>query len=883
MNNTKTILLVEDEARLATEQEQTLRKYGHEVVVVATGEKAVERARTIPNIDLILMDINLGGGMDGAETAEIILGEKDIPLLFLLSSARPEEAEKAGRVASYGYVVKELGETVLTSAINMAFKLNEAHREIKEREEEHRLLFESASSAIFIAQDNMMKIVNHALTKMSGYSVEALTTRPFTSFIHPDDIVMIADRYTRRLRGEPVESNYVFRIVTAEGVPRWVEIRSVLTSWKGRAATLNYLIDVTERRLAQEALKASEEKYRQIFEGATEGIYQTTPDGRFLNMNPAFAKMFGYTSPEEMITTVTNIGQERYVDPMDRDRLVQMSSQYNNVEGFETEVYRKDGSRFWISINTHAVRDAEGNILHLEGTATDITERRRAEQEILGERSKLKTLSDNAPFGMALIDSKGRLTYINRKFTEIFGYSLSDVPDGKAWLRKIYPESGYRHTVISAWREDLRDAGPGERRPRVFTATCKDGAQKTIQFIFSILASGECLFTYEDITELRQLENQLRQAQKTEAIGTLAGGIAHDFNNILTALMGYAALIQLKMDTSDPLRSYVDEIFVASQKAVDLTRSLLTFSRQQSVTLVPLDMNHTIRAAEKLLRRLLTEDIELCTSLTGDDTIVMADKSQVDQILFNLVTNARDSMPKGGTLTIETAITIMYDTFTKTHGFGEAGKYVEITVSDTGTGMDDVTKEKIFDPFFTTKEIGKGTGLGLATVYGIVKRHSGYITVESTRDQGTTFHVYLPAIERKVDERRDVAVPIKTGKETVLIAEDNEDVRRVMREALREHGYVIIEATDGQDAVETFKQHQNIDLIVIDSVMPKKNGREAYEEIRRMDPHVKVLFTSGYTKDVILDKGIEEKEFNFIAKPLLLDKFLEKVREVLDG
>ncbi len=883
MNDTKTILLVEDETRIGAEQERTLKKYGYEVIAVASGEKAIEKARTIPNIDLILMDIDLGDGMDGAETAEIILKEKDIPILFLLSSARPEEAEKAERIASYGYVVKELGETVLNSAINMAFKLNEAYRELKEREEEHRLLFESASSGIFIAQDSMMKIVNHALTKMSGYSAETLTARPFTSFIHPDDIDMIIDRYTRRLRGEPVESNYVFRIVTAKAVTRWVEITSVLTSWKGRPATLNYLIDVTERKMAQEALRTSEEKYRQIFEGATEGIYQTTPDGRYLNMNPAFARMFGYPSPQEMIATVMNIGQERYVDPEDRDRLVRMLSEHNNVEGFEAEVYRKDGSRFWISINTHAVSDAAGNILHLEGTAVDITERRHAEEEILGERSKLKTLSDNAPFGMALINRRGRLTYINGKFTEIFGYSLSDVPDGKTWLRKIYPESAYRHTVISAWREDLKDARPGERRPRVFTATCKDGAPKAIQFIFSVLASGEYLFTYEDITELRQLENQLRQAQKTEAIGTLAGGIAHDFNNILTALMGYAALIQLKMDTSDPLRSYVDQIFVASQKAVDLTRSLLTFSRQQSVTLVPLDMNNTIKAAERLLRRLLTEDIELRTSLTNNDTIVMADKSQVDQILFNLVTNARDSMPKGGTLTIETAITTMYDTFPKIHGFGEAGKYVEITISDTGTGMDDITKEKIFDPFFTTKEIGKGTGLGLATVYGIVKRHGGYITVESTPNQGTTFHVYLPVIETKIDETRDVAIAIRKGKETVLIAEDNEDVRRFMREALREHGYVIIEATDGENAVETFKQHRNIDLIIIDSVMPKKNGREAYEEIRRMDPHVKALFTSGYTKDIVLDKGIEEKEFNFIAKPLVLDKFLEKVREVLDG
>jgi len=285
---------------------------------------------------------------------------------------------------------------------------------------------------------------------------------------------------------------------------------------------------------------------------------------------------------------------------------------------------------------------------------------------------------------------------------------------------------------------------------------------------------------------------------------------------------------------------------------------------------------------KKLLTRLLTEDIELHTSLTKDATVVMADRSQMDQIFFNLVSNARDAMPKGGTLTIETDTADMDSGFIETHGFGEPGRYVLISISDTGMGMDETMREKIFDPFFTTKEPGKGTGLGLATVYGIVKQHGGYITVYSELSQGTTFCIYLPAARMKANEEQDTTIPITTGNETILIAEDNEEVRHFMREVLQEYGYKTIEAIDGEDAVYRFKKHRDIDLVVVDSVMPRKNGREVYEEIHRIDPHIKVLFTSGYTKDVVLNKGIEDKEFDFVAKPLSLDKFLHKVREVLD-
>jgi CheY-like chemotaxis protein len=254
----------------------------------------------------------------------------------------------------------------------------------------------------------------------------------------------------------------------------------------------------------------------------------------------------------------------------------------------------------------------------------------------------------------------------------------------------------------------------------------------------------------------------------------------------------------------------------------------------------------------------------------------------MDQIFFNLATNARDAMPAGGTVTIETSVAAIDSAFIDANGFGKRGMYVLISVSDTGEGMDEATQEKIFDPFFTTKGIGKGTGLGLATVYGIMKQHGGYITVDSELNLGTTFRIYFPAASADVYEAHDAATPIATGNEKILIAEDDDGVRRLMREALQECGYTIIEAVDGQDAIDKFTGHPDIDLIVVDSVMPRKNGREVYAEIHGMDPDVRVLFTSGYTRDIVLDKGIEDGQFDFIAKPLLFASFLEKVREILD-
>ncbi len=584
-----------------------------------------------------------------------------------------------------------------------------------------------------------------------------------TRFIHPEDRSLYY-RSVERAGGKGREFSHDLehRVVRRDG-----QVRHILARVRGIKDAEGRVIrryganqDVTERKEAGEALRRSEEKYRDIFERASEGIFQSTREGRFITVNPAYARMLGYDSPEELMTNVVDIGKQLYANPEDRDVSRRLSENPGALVTSENQFVRKDGRKIWVSVHARAVRDDEGRVLCFEGTMVDITEHKEAEQE--------------------------RAT----------------------------------------------------------------------------------------------LQSRLRQSQKMEAIGTLAGGVAHDFNNILTALIGYGTLLQMKMEQSDPLRLYVDQIMSASQKAANLTHSLLAFSRQQPITLTPINVNTVVKGTEKLLRRLLTEDIILKTVTRAEEHTVMADITQIDQILLNLATNARDAMPNGGTLVIETELTTLDDSFSRTHGFGEPGKYLHLSVSDTGTGMDERTKEKIFLPFFTTKEVGKGTGLGLATVYGIVKQHDGYVTVASELHKGTTFHLYFPT--RRAHPREEEPSPnrIVGGTETILVAEDNDEVRRLMTEMLVDSGYSVIEAHDGADAIENARRE--VDLLILDSVMPTKNGREAYDAIKELHPSIRVIFTSGYTRDIILDKGIEHGRYDFLAKPLQRNKLLEKVREVLD-
>ncbi len=462
------------------------------------------------------------------------------------------------------------------------------------------------------------------------------------------------------------------------------------------------------------------------------------------------------------------------------------------------------------------------------------------------------------------------------------GYSHDELVDnGISPLDLIYDDD--KKFIAEAIRKRL--AGETDYVGSVYKTVRKDGQIRTVKGLSNLLIYNgrpAVAGTIIDITREETLEAQLRQAQKMEAVGTLAGGIAHDFNNILTAIIGYGKLVQMKMAETDPLKAYVSQMLSSSEKAANLTRNLLTFSRKQIVELKPVDVGKIVKGIRRLLKSLLTEDIELNIISPGSDVTIMADMSQIEQILLNLASNAKDAMPRGGTLTIETKEIEMKDMLVDGYDYVESGRYALICVTDTGTGIDEKTRNKIFEPFFTTKEVGKGTGLGLSIVHGIVDQHHGYITVDSRLQGGTVFNIYLPAMKAVIEEEEASSPAVEGGTETILVAEDDEQVRGLTLEILNGAGYTVIEAIDGEDAIEKFLKHSDtVELLLLDVVMPRKNGKETYDEIRKTSPHMKVIFMSGYTGDVIIGKGIIEKEYDFIQKPLSPNQLLLRVKGAL--
>jgi len=381
------------------------------------------------------------------------------------------------------------------------------------------------------------------------------------------------------------------------------------------------------------------------------------------------------------------------------------------------------------------------------------------------------------------------------------------------------------------------------------------------------------------------LQDQLRQSQKMEAIGRLAGGIAHDFNNLLTVIKGYSQLSLVEIKEGDPLRGDIEEIKNAADRAADLTRQLLAFSRRQIMEMKVLDLNDLLKNLDKMLRRVIGEDIELVTPLAEDLGRVKADPGQIEQVIMNLSVNARDAMPEGGKLTIETANVELDGAYARNHVAVTPGRYVMISVSDTGVGMAPEVRDRVFDPFFTTKEKGKGTGLGLSAVYGIVKQSDGNIWVYSEPGKGTAFKIYLPRVDEPLEEAGEVVVQkeIVGRGETILVVEDEEEVRKLAVQILRRQGYTVLEASQGNETSHICEQHKGaIHLMVMDVVMPGMNGRELAKSLEPHHPEMQVLYMSGYTDNAIVHHGILEKGLNFIQKPFTLEGLLRKVREVLD-
>lgn len=774
-------------------------------------------------------------------------------------------------------------------------------------------------------------------------------------------------------------------------------------------------LDTIERRRAEDALRESEAKYRSFVEEAVVGIYQSTPDGRYLSANPFLARLLGYGSPQEMMQEVTHIGEQQYAHPRDRETFRKSIESDGTVRDFETCLVRKDGARVWVSLNVRAVRDQDGALLHYEGTLVDITERKRIERELRESEERYKTIVTAMSDLIFVIDENDRFVDVHCRSTEplavspeqflgktmaeimpapvsdVYGataaevrsagenrsyeYSLGILGETRWFMASLDLHSDGR-TIIAGIREiterkrieqelrdqteflenitnhmldlvsvtdmdavftylnpshrmlgypleemlgtsaldylhpedldpalqglaELREAPTPEKSRTVMCRyRCVDGSYLWMEIRGRVLFDKDgqpsaMFFSSREISERvraeqerERLQTQLAQVQKMESIGRLAGGVAHDFNNMLSVILGHAEMSLNALPADDPLREHLEEIQKGATRSAELTRQLLAFARKQTISPRILDLNEAVGGLLTMLRRLIGENINLIW-LPGEDLLsVKVDPSQLDQILANLCLNARDAIKDVGRITIETGTAAFDKAYCERHVEFVPGTYTMLAVTDDGCGMDAEMLARAFEPFFTTKDVGKGVGLGLATVYGIVRQNEGFINAYSEPGQGTRVTIYLPGHAGEASEPvetvdRDDSVA--RGEETILLVEDEPTILAMLGSMLNELGYTVLAGATPSEAVQLAKASPRpIDLLLTDVVMPEMNGLDLARDLSSLYPKLKLLFMSGYTANVIAHHGVLDPGVHFIQKPFSIKNLAVKIRSVLD-
>ena len=656
---------------------------------------------------------------------------------------------------------------------------------------------------------------------------------------------------------------------------------------------LTRLLPAVERELregqSRRERRHAEQEIRQLaalVRSSGDAIISMTVDSVVTSWNPAAELLFGWSAGEAIGRTVS------FLAPPDRP------GEWNETMGrlrcgavleqFETVRVSKEGKRLDVSVTLSPIHDERGQLIGASKIVRDITERKRLEDQFRLSQRRLQHVVASSPavlFTLSVVDGQASgITWTSDNLPDVFGYAPADALGQDWWLGNIHSED--RDFIIGQfqtnglWQERSTYEYRFKHGDRSFRWTrCE------IRFIPGTAGrQAEIVGSWTDITERKHLEDQFRQAQKMEAIGRLAGGVAHDFNNLLTIINGYGELVLGKLPPDDPIRHLIREIVSAGDRAAALTRQLLTFSRKAIIEPKILDLKIVVAGVDKMLRRILGEDIQLAVVIDPELGAVKADPGQIEQVIMNLVVNARDAMPQGGKLTIELLNADLDEYYSLGHPEVRPGPNVLLAVTDTGSGMDQATMARIFEPFFTTKG-EHGTGLGLATVHGIVKQSGGHVALYSEIGRGTSFKIYLPRIEAPVSPGQSPRgrAEMPHGSETVLLVEDEDGVRALSRHVLQSSGYTVLEAHDGIDAIRVAEQHTGrINLLLTDVVMPRMSGREVAEHLARIHSEMKVLFLSGYTDDAVVRHGILEAEVAFLQKPFSPTALATKVREVLD-
>jgi two-component system cell cycle sensor histidine kinase/response regulator CckA len=638
--------------------------------------------------------------------------------------------------------------------------------------------------------------------------------------------------------------------------------------------------EALKRKQAEEAWREREEKYRSILENIEEGYYEVDLSGNHTFFNDSLCRIFGY-APDKF----KGINYRQLNDEDSSRKLYEIYEKVYRtgtpVGAFDWEFKNKNGTLRYLEASVSLMKDSEGKPIGFRGVVRDITDRKQAEEALRESEEKFKSLGENAPDIIYTLALDGSFTYVNPAWKVILGYEREEVL-GKYFVDFAKHEEARNYVRIFKdirdKRETLKDVDitilHKDGSPRLFSASGAPNINK----------AGEVtgmVGLFKDITDQRRLEAQFEQAQRMEAIGTLAGGIAHDFNNLLMGIQGRTSLMLMEIDSSHPHFEHLKGTENYVKSAANLTKQLLGFARGGRYEVKPTDLNDLIQKTSKMFGR-TKKEIKIHGRYQKDVWSIEADQGQIEQVLMNLYVNAWQAMPRGGELYLQTENVILDEFYVKPFKI-EPGRYVKISVTDTGVGMDEGTRQRIFDPFFTTKEMGRGTGLGLASAYGIIKNHNGFINVYSEKEEGTTFNIYLPASGKKIIVEKKSPQGLLRGSETVLLVDDEDMIIDVGEQLLQKLGYKVFVAKNGKQATEIYKEkNDQIDMVIVDMIMPGISGGDTFDRLKEINPEIKVLLSSGYSIDgqatEILERGCD----GFIHKPFNMKQLSHKIREILD-
>jgi two-component system, cell cycle sensor histidine kinase and response regulator CckA len=864
--------------------------------VVTNLGAALERlASERPLYDVVLADLNLpdGSGLDLLAHVR----ERELPLAFVIVTGAGDQelAVVAVKSGADDYLVKRADNLCTLPRVLSAAYLS-FQKSCERRARPLRVLYCEPNSfdldltRRFLAQHAPYI---HLEVVGSGEEVLACLPRAAGGGTPPPELLLL----DYRLPG--LDALEVVKILRLE---RGLDLPIVLVTGQGteevavRALRLgvdDYLVKhngylhrlpaVLEKVQKQTELHLSEERYRSLFENNHAVMLVIDPTtGEIVDANPAAAAWYGW--PREVLcgkalSEISTLPWNELLEEIEQARL-------RNDWHFQCHHRRADGSVRDIEAFSGPVTVAGRSLLHV--IIQDVTDKVLAERELKRSEAEFCRLSqefngllDAIPDSLMLLDRELKVLWVNRVAADNIGAAAEGLAGRHCYSLWCGRDSPCESCPVLLCFES--------GSPQDVTVTKPDGRTWEIRAVPLLDGEGTVANVIElkrDISAHRKLEMMYLHAQKMESIGTLAGGVAHDFNNILTVILGLGQVTLMKMAHDDPQRRNIAGILEAGERATQLTKELLLFSRRQDSQRHPVDLNEVIGNLEKFLRRIIGEEIALKQSLHEGILPILADGNHLGQVLMNLAVNARDAMPKGGGLIIQTEQAFLDGEFVAAHGYGKPGAFALLTVSDTGTGMDEQTQQRIFEPFFSTKEVGKGTGLGLSVVYGIVQQHEGFINVYSEPGHGTTFRIYFPLLSEPARQEtlHEQDTPMVGGAEAILLAEDNDLVRTLMTSVLAEAGYRVIVATDGEDAVRKFRENADaVQLLIFDLIMPRMNGKEASDEIHRTHPGIKTLFASGYAPEMIREKASLGEGRDLVYKPISPKELLKKVRSVLDG